>query len=283
MKRIGFLGPKGTFSHEAVKKYTVGKEGFVECDFNTIQDMILSVHNSKLSEAIVPIENSLEGGSAISNTLDMLAFDTDLKIKAELILKVEQNLLAPEGVELSDIECIISHPQALGQCRKFIDQNYPQALLKPVLSTAKAAMDVVSSGGKCAAIGPLSLAEEYGLKVLKSGIQDNLINETRFVVISHDDSDRTGCDKTSIVFSTENEPGSLYGILDIFNLWDINLTRIESRPAKIQLGRYIFFVDLEGHREDDDLKDALTMVKRKASFYKFLGSYPAAVSREMSL
>ena len=123
-------------------------------------------------------------------------------------------------------------------------------------------------------LGSSIASKEYGLKILKNNIQDNDNNFTRFVVISSTDNKRTGKDKTSLVFSTDNKPGSLYRILEIFNLWDINMTRIESRPAKKQLGQYIFFVDIEGHKDDDDVKDALMMVKRKTSFFKLLGSYP---------
>jgi prephenate dehydratase len=125
-----------------------------------------------------------------------------------------------------------------------------------------------------AAIGSGVAAKVYGLEIAASGIQDNDNNLTRFVVLSKKSSEKASNNKTSIVFSTEDKPGSLYRILDIFGLWDINMTRIESRPAKNELGKYIFFVDLKGHIDDDELKDALTMVMRKTSFYKFLGSYP---------
>jgi len=140
-------------------------------------------------------------------------------------------------------------------------------------STVEAAMEVAKGDGTLAAIASVAAAKVYGLSVLDTGIQDGDNNMTRFVIVSKTDAERTGNDKTSVVFSTENKPGSLYTVLDIFNLWDINMTRIESRPSKKQLGRYIFFVDIKGHREDQDLKDALTMVKRKTSFFKLLGSY----------
>ncbi|HHV59475.1 MAG TPA: prephenate dehydratase [Clostridiaceae bacterium] len=283
MIKIGFLGPKGTFTHEALRGYTKSRSEYVECDFGTIADMLVSVNNNEIDEAIVPIENSIEGGSIISNTLDMLAYEVDLKIKAEIVLKVAQNLLVPEGVGLSDIECILSHPQALGQCRKYIDKHFPGIMLKATQSTAGAALEAARSGAKCAVIGSASLADVYGLKVLEHSIQDTDTNETRFIVVSKTDGERTGRDKSSIAFSMEEDkPGSLYRILNIFNLWDINMTRIESRPTRNKLGKYIFFVDLMGHRLDEDLRDALTMVKRKTSFYKFLGSYPMAGSREIT-
>jgi len=156
----------------------------------------------------------------------------------------------------------------------YINSNFAGVEIKYVYSTAGAAEEVARGDIGLAAIASLKAAEVYGLEVLARNIQDADNNFTRFIVIAKSDSERTGNDKTSIIFSTENRPGSLYRVLDIFNLWDINMTRIESRPAKDQLGRYIFFVDIIGNRDDDDIRDALTMVKRKTSFFKFLGSYP---------
>lgn len=271
MLRIGFLGPKGTFSQEALEKYAENIE-HIACDYNTIPDLLLAVEKGELDEAVVPIENSLEG--AVNETLDMMATEVDLKIKVELVVAIRQNLLVKHGTKKEDIKYILSHPQPIGQCRKYINSNFPSAKVKLVYSTAGAAEEVARGGKDAAAIGSIIAAEVYGLKVLDRDIQDSKNNLTRFVVISKDYSKRTGHDKSSIVFSTENKPGSLYRILDIFNLWDINMTRIESRPAKNRLGRYIFFVDIEGHIDDDDVKDAFTMVKRKTSFFKFLGSYP---------
>lgn len=272
MLKTGFLGPKGTFSHEALKVYMEDKGSSMECDFNSIPDILLSVQNDRIDEAVVPIENSLEG--AINATLDMMAFDVDLRIKAEIVIPVKQNLLVRKGTGVRDIKHILSHPQPIGQCIKYINTNFPGAQIKVVYSTAGAAEEVAKGSNDLAAIGSMIAAEVYGLEVLAKDIHDGNKNSTRFVVISKKDTPKTGLDKTSIVFSTDNKPGSLYKILDIFNLWDINMTRIESRPAKNQLGRYIFFVDISGHQEDDEVKDALTMIRKKTSFYKFLGSYP---------
>ena len=274
--RIGFLGPRGTFSQEALNKY-IGLNTYENMyeivAYNTIPELLFAVRNNDLDEAVVPIENSIEGGVGV--TLDMMAFEVDLMIKAELAIQIRQNLLVKKGTQLKDIKYILSHPQAVGQCRKFINSRLPHAEIRFVYSTAEAAQEVSACGNNdYGAIGSIAAAEEYKLDVLASSIQDKDNNLTRFVVISKEDSPRTGSDKTSIVFSTEDRPGSLYRILDIFNLWDINMTRIESRPEKNELGRYIFFVDIEGHREDEDVRDALAMVRRKTSFYKFLGSYP---------
>ena len=272
MLKIGFLGPKGTFSQEALLEYVGDNKTYKAVEFTTIGDLLLAVQSKIVDEAVVPMENSLEG--AVNATLDMLATEVNIKIKSELTLAIRQNLLVRENTEVKDIRYILSHPQAIGQCRKYLNKNFPDAYIKYVYSTAAAAEEVAKGSGDSAAIGSMAAARVYGLKVIARGIQDGNTNLTRFVVVSTEDSARTGRDKTSIVFSTEDKPGSLYRILDIFNLWDINMTRIESRPAKNQLGRYIFFIDVLGHRDDEDLADALRMVKRKTSFYKFLGSYP---------
>lgn len=272
MIKIGFLGPKGTFSHEALEKYIGNSSKYSACDYNSIPEIIFAVNSGEIDEAIVPIENSLEG--AVSATLDILASDVDLKIKAEVVIAVRQNLIVKQGTVPENIRLILSHPQPIGQCRKYITANFPNAEIRFVYSTAGAAEEVAKGDGTCAAIGSSTAARVYGLDILAGGIQDGTNNFTRFVIISNNDSPRTGNDKTSIVFSTDDKPGSLYRILDIFSLWDINMSRIESRPAKNELGKYIFFVDVSGHRENQDLKDALTMIKRKTSFYKSLGSYP---------
>ena len=275
MMKIGFLGPNGTFSHEAFKKY-VNKAGIEDrvtpCDYNNITDILFGVQNGDLDEAIVPIENSLEG--AINATMDILASEAELKIKAELVIPIKANLLVKKGTQMKDIKCILSHPQPLGQCRNYIASNFPGVEVVSVYSTAGAAVEVANGRAGCAAIGTKVAAEVYGLEIAAAEIQDRDNNLTRFVVVGKEDYSKTGSDKTSIVFSTEDKPGSLYRILDIFSLWDINMTRIESRPAKNQLGKYIFFIDIYGHREDEGIRDALVMIKRKTSFYKLLGSYP---------
>jgi len=271
MIKIGYLGPKGTFSFEAMKKYT-GNGPYDAQDYLSIPEIILAVQDGKLDEAIVPIENSIEG--AVNATMDMIATEAGLMIKAELVLPIREHLLVKPGTDISGIRYVLSHPQPLGQCRRFLSGQLPYAQTKAVYSTSAAAQEVAEGSNELAAIGSAAAAAEYGLEIAKTDIQDNHNNHTRFIVVGMNDSPKSGNDKTSIVFSTEDEPGSLYRVLDIFNLWDINMARIESRPAKHRLGRYIFFVDLLGHREDGDLRDALIMVSRKTSFLKILGSYP---------
>lgn len=276
MLKIGYLGPRGTFSHEALKKYTV-EMAHIAVDFPSIPEIFMAVQNNIVDEAIVPIENSIEG--AVNATMDMIALEVDLLIKAELIIPIREHLLIKKGTDISKIKYVLSHPQPLGQCRKFLSGQLPYAEARVVYSTAAAAEEVAKGTGDCAAIGALAAAEAYDLDIAQKDIQDHDNNHTRFIIVGCSDTARTGSDRTSIAFSTDDEPGSLYRILSIFNLWNINLSRIESRPAKNKLGRYIFFVDLIGHREDEDLRDALTMVKKKTSFFRFLGSYPIFIEQ----
>lgn len=271
MKRIGFLGPKGTFSHEALEEYIKGGQ-YQAIDYTNIAEMILAVHNGQLDEAIAPIENSIEG--AVNATLDIISGEPELMIKDEVIIPIRQNLLVKRGTDIKNVKRIISHPQPIGQCRRYIGNNFPGASVEPVYSTAGAAFEIAQGKGDAAAIGSLAAARVYGLDVAAGGIEDEKNNRTRFIVAAKEDSRPTGDDKTSLVFSTEDRPGSLYRVLDIFNLWDINMMRIESRPARNKLGQYIFFVDIAGHRSDDDVRDAIIMIRRKTSFFRNLGSYP---------
>ncbi len=267
--KVGYLGPRGTFSHQAAEIYAKGQVAEL-IPYNTITELILTLNAKDIDEAVVPIENSIEG--AVNTTLDMLAWDVDLYIIREVIIPIEQNLMVRH--KHKNISRIISHPQAIGQCREFLKKHFPDIPIQYTYSTAQAAAQVASSDEDWAAVASRKAAEEYGLKILYPSIQDNNTNVTRFIVLSHEFGEKAGKSKTSIIFSTENKPGSLYRILQILNLWDINMTRIDSRPAKDCLGRYIFFVDIEGHWQDADVRDALTMIKRKTSFFKMLGSYP---------
>lgn len=268
---IGFMGPQGTFSHEAVEAYAEGGIYTLK-DYCSIPEVLNALKNSDIEDAIVPIENSLEG--AINVTMDFLAKEDGVYIIGELILPVNLNLLTKTGTTAKDIAVILSHPQPLGQCRDYLNKHFPNAIQLEEISTSKAAKRVAESDGTYAAVASNISAKVYGLQILASNVQDVQNNHTRFVIVSKALQKRTGNDKTSIAFSTDNKPGSLYRILDIFSLWDINMTRIESRPAKNVLGQYIFFVDIDGHIEDQDVCDALTMIRRKTSFYRFIGSYP---------
>lgn len=266
---IGFFGPRGSFTHEAtIKLFGERESNLIEKP--TIEVLFDALAKDELEKIVVPIENSVEG--AVNVTMDMLSHVPGVYIEKELVLRINQNLLVSDKCSKDKVKYIYSHPQALGQCREFLSLNYPLAQQIVTFSTSAAAK-LVQDKDDSAAIGSIEAARIFKLCVLESSIQDSSSNATRFVVVSKKSVARTGTDKTSIVFSTEDKPGSLYSVLDIFNLWDINLARIESRPSKDMLGKYIFFVDFDGHEEDDDIRDALTMVKRKASFFKFLGSY----------
>ena len=265
MPLISFLGPKGTFTHEAAN--IIGDNLIPYC---TIPAVLESVANDESSYGIVPIENSIEGPVGI--TLDSLAHKFDLKIFKELIIPINQNLIVNPGTEMEDIEDVYSHAQAIAQCQEFITQNKIQPHY--AISTANAAKSIIGDKTK-AAIGNSKAAEIYNLEILRRNIQDTDNNETRFVVVSKDDHEPTGRDKTSIIFSIyEDRPGGLYDVLGIFQKNNINLTKIESRPSKKGLGKYLFFVDYDGHRKDAIFDDIISEIDEKTYFLKVLGSYP---------
>ena len=229
-----------------------------------------SVVNDECSFGVIPIENSIEGPVGI--TLDSLAHKFDLKIYEEIIIPINQNLIVNPGCTMDDIEDVYSHAQAIAQCQEFIRENKIQPHY--AISTARAAKDIIGDNSK-AAIGNSKIVELYGLEILQSNIQDVDNNETRFVVVSKKDHEMTGKDKTSIIFSIyEDKPGGLYKILGIFEKNNINLTKIESRPSKKGLGKYLFFVDFNGHKDDELIQDILDEVDEHTYFLKVLGSYP---------
>ena len=236
----------------------------------TIPAVMESVVNGECSLGIVPIENSIEGPVGI--TLDSLAHKYDLKICGEIIIPINQNLIVNPGCKKEDIKEVYSHGQALAQCRDFLNSMDVQPHY--AVSTARAAKDIIGDKTK-AAIGNRKIVELYDLEILEADIQDADNNETRFVVLSKDSHDRTGRDKTSIIFSIyEDKPGQLYKILGIFEKNNINLTKIESRPSKKGLGKYLFFVDFNGHIEDEVVRNILNEIEENTYFFKVLGSYP---------
>lgn len=276
MLRIGFLGPEGTFSQRAAQIYSYKNDAEL-VSLPSIRETLLAVQHGELDLAVIPFENSLEG--SVNVVLDILAWEVDLLIIDELILPISQTLMITPGARWQDITEVFTHPQSAGQCRLFLETQLPQAELHLTNSNSEGANQAQRNGITAGAIGPEQAAEIFGLEVALRDIQDKDNNFTRFVVVGkNSDSAHATADKnkTSIVFSTEHKPGSLSCILNIFSLWDINLSKIESRPSRGKLGTYIFFIDIEGHMIDPDVRDALTMVKRKTTFYKFLGSYPRA-------
>ncbi|MFA5104429.1 MAG: prephenate dehydratase [Candidatus Margulisiibacteriota bacterium] len=273
-QKIGYLGPKGTFSYEAAKMYAKKIDGAELVAYSTLHDILFSVDREDIEKGIVPVENSIEG--TIGVVQDMLVKEVDLKICGELVLPVSESLICKNKIKLTDISEIHSHPQPLEQCRGWLRKNIPQARLIPAPSTAEAAKIISESDDDMlCAIGPAGLSEMYGLQIIEKDITDYHDNTTRFIILSKTDSKPTGEDKTSIVFSIlADRPGGLYSILGEFSSRGINLTKIESRPSKKALGDYFFFVDMDGHRTDKDVAQALSDIVNKVAFIKILGSYP---------
>ncbi len=265
---IGILGPEGSYSEKAAKKWNK-KSKLRYCD--DIQDTVEVLLQNEVDYSIVPVENSLEG--SIPLTLDLL-MEYQLKIAGEVVIQIKHCLLAKGNI--SDIKVIMSHPQALSQCRKFIKKHFRNAEVSPVMSTSLAAK--LASGSKdIAAIASVESAEMYGLKILEENIQDINENFTRFIVVGKETPHATGNDKTSIIiYLQKNRPGALYEILGELAHRNIDLTKIESRPTKKLLGDYLFHIDLRGHIEDALIKETLDRIESKVKMLKILGSYPAA-------
>ena len=275
MSKIAYLGPLGTFCEEAACKFIIGGTNDWELlPCNSILDVFASVHRGEVDTGIVPIENSCEG--SVNQTLDLLANEYDLKITGEIILPVQQNLLTKPGVEVKDICRVLSHPQALAQCREYLYRKIPGAELVEVTSTAEAARQVALTGEVWAAIGTSGAAGAYGLTVLVPQINDHSNNETRFVLLSRFNNDCLWNCKTSLLVYVLNQPGALSRVLGEFSLRGINLTKIESRPTRKKIGEYFFFIDIEGHRLEPKVKEALEEIKTVAQAVKVLGTYRSA-------
>ena len=271
---IAYLGPVGTFSEEAAKRFAgiLGGESRL-APYTTVTACAEAAEDGVVQYAVVPLENSLEG--SVHETLDILTTGLQIMIVAELVLVIDHALLVvPEHT--GAIGKIYSHPQALAQCRNYLRRHWPDAQLLPLLSTADAVAFVAREGTGIAAIGSISAAQQYGLQVLAQEIQDSE-NQTRFVVLGKGTAMPGQLLKTSLLFSVKNEAGSLFGVLQAFAANGVNLTRIESRPAKRLLGDYIFFVDLDGSPDDTHVKAALRQAATNAVMLKLLGSYPALV------
>jgi prephenate dehydratase len=275
--RIGFLGPEGTFTEQALlSQPDLAGQSLVALP--SISDVLLAVEAGQVDLGFVGIENSIEG--AVTVTVDTLAFETDLLIQREVVLGVQMNLLAPSGVGLGDVRRVLSIPVATAQCRSFLQRELPGVVPVATSSTAEAAMLVAGDehDGRTAAIAPAVAAKVYGLDALATDIEDHPDNATRFVVVARTGVPApTGHDKTSVVvFQRTDRPGSLLTILQEFAARSINLTKLESRPTKKGLGHYCFLIDLEGHIGDELVADCLRDLKSKVEDVKFLGSYPAA-------
>ena len=286
--RVGYFGPEGTFTHEALMA-SANIEPLELVPLPTIYDTVMAVHRREVERAIVPIENSLEG--SVNATLDALAMETeDVTIVAEVVHPIRHCLIARTDLELSEIETVISHPQATAQCARFIRNRLPHArVLAGDGSTADAVRIVAGHDGPWAALGNRLAAEQYGCRVLLAGVEDVADNETRFVWLApvgaapgapgaHEPS--LGPWKTAIVFwgIGSEAPGWLVGCLSELAARRVNLTRIESRPRKQGLGRYMFFLDLEGAAEEPRVGEALEALRGRVEVLRVLGSFPATGS-----
>ena len=274
--RIAFLGPIGTFTEQAVHSQA-DLAGGVLVPYPSMSDVLYAVHDGEADLGVVAIENAIEG--TVNVTVDHLAFDVDLVIQREIVLRVQMNLMARPGTSLADVKKVLTIPVAWAQCRAWLRERAPHVELVAAGSTAEAAEAVAASeDGTVAAIANQRAAEVYGLEVLAADIEDHPENETRFVVVSRGGVPvPTGHDKTSVVVAQRaDRPGSLLAILQEFAARSINLTKLESRPTKKALGEYCFLLDMEGHIADHVVADCLKALRIKHGSVKFLGSYPSA-------
>jgi prephenate dehydratase len=290
--RAAYLGPPGTFTHEALLRTRWSGE-LEPVAVPSIRDAVLTVRDGELERALVPIENSLEG--AVTATLDTLALEAPgVLILAELVYPITQCLIARAAVPLAEIDVVCSHPQALGQCRRFLRERLPRAEIRTAPSTAEAVRAVAEHAGGWGALGNRLAAERYDCAILAADVQDEPENDTRFVWLARDSGGGRlaggGLDsaaaplqpraawKTAVVFwgPGSEAPGWLVACLAELARRRVNLTRIESRPRREGLGRYMFFVDLEGHRSDPDVAAGLEGLRSHVEVLRVLGCFPAA-------
>ena len=276
--RIAYLGPRGTFSEDALRA-AVGEQEVEAVPSASVYEAIVAVREGRADRALVPFENSIEG--AVTATLDTLAFDSDgLSLVGEYDLPVRHCLIARNEMPLEDIRVVLSHPQPSAQCARFIRENLPQAEVRAAPSTAEAVRTVAESNEPWAALGAESAARLYGAAVLRAGVEDEADNITRFVWVAREGTSPSGSGpwRTSLVFSElgEDHPGALVEALQVFSDRGVNLTRIESRPLRRGLGRYQFFVDIEGGAGEEPLGSAIEALRSKAENVRVLGSWPIA-------
>jgi prephenate dehydratase len=272
-----FLGPVGTFTELALAQVKEAKSA-KHLPVSTINEAIEAVVSGKAQRAIVPVENSIEGG--VSATLDALANTTDIRIYGEYLVPITFNLVAKPGTKLADVKLVSTHPTAYAQCRGWMQVNIPAHSYLPSTSTAAAAADLLSKNPSSdAAISAKSITEHYKLTVLARNIGDNKNAQTRFIEIGLNakPTKRSGKDKTSVIVELpEDRPGALLEMLEQFAARGVNLSRIESRPIGDQLGRYRFNIDAQGHIDDEAVAEALMGLHRFSPHVTFLGSYPRA-------
>jgi chorismate mutase / prephenate dehydratase len=267
--KVAFFGPKATFTHQAAQQqFGLSAELVPQ---KSIPAVFEDVEKGLAQYGVVPVENSTEG--MVSHTLDMF-MESELKINAEVMLEIHHYLLSRTG-RMDDIKKVCSHPQPIAQCRNWLAENLPNVPVVDVASTAVAAQ-IVAEDYTAAAIASELAASMYDLKVVRERIEDQVNNFTRFLVIGKKLADKSGDDKTSLMFSVKDEVGILYRMLEPFSKRGINLSKIESRPLKKKAWEYIFFLDLVGHISDPEVAEAVQELKGCCQFVKVLGSYPRA-------
>lgn len=286
--KIAYLGPKGSYTHITAKNIfaSEGEDSFIP--YKTITDVVEAISKRKVDQAVLPVENSIEGG--VSETIDSLLNVEEVYVTKEYVLPINHCLVADDGVALNDVTHVYAHPISFAQCRKFLHDKCDHVEKEVRSSNSAAAVAVAkhygtievlshaehangSSENKPAAIAPELCAEIYNLKVLAKGISDVENNVTRFWVLTNEPSAPTGDDKTTIVFQVKDEPGSLVRVLQDFADSGVNLSRIESRPSKRNLGEYSFCIDFNIHKEDDKFAEVMRKVKMHFTHCKWLGSY----------
>lgn len=276
--RVAFLGPAGTFTEEALRASAPGP--VEEVAYPTVFETVMAVQQGSADRAVVPIENSLEG--AVTATLDALAGEASrVRIAAEVVHPIRHCLIARGELPLSEVRRVVSHPQAIAQCARFLREHLGGAERASAASTAEAVRIVARSKGSWAALGSRLSAEQYGCRLLAEGVEDRPDNQTRFVWLAPVGARAQGRpSKTSVVFWGFNDqsPGALVEVLSEFADRSINLTKIESRPRRARLGRYMFFADMEGAESDPRVAEALAALRGRVDTLRVLGSYPVAVA-----
>jgi len=267
---IAYLGPEGTFTHAASTRQFGSAAHYLAC--KSLDEVFDEVESGRANYGVVPVENAFEG--AVTSTLDLFA-DCEVFICAEVLLQIHHHLLTQAG-SLDEVDVVLSHAQALAQCKKWLQANMPGAGLREAESTARAAGEV-KDADTTAAIASREIAEKLNLPILRENIEDHHGNTTRFLVIGQHDSPPSGDDKTALVMSMPDRPGALHALLEPFSRRSIGLSRIESRPSRKKMWEYVFFVDLHGHRNDTKVAEALDEIRNMPGAYlKVLGSYPVS-------
>jgi len=269
---VAYLGPKGTFSERAtLKHFGLAAEAMPAA---SIDEVFRAVESGSADFGIVPVENSTEG--AVGRSLDLMP-QTPMKVCGEVILRIHHNLMAKSAPkDFGEIKRVFSHGQSLAQCHEWLNTHVPKAERIAVASNAEAARRAAEEAGSAAVAGEMA-AEHYGLAILAANIEDEPNNTTRFLILGDYQPEASGKDKTSLVLSARNRAGAVYEMLTPFATRGVSMTKFESRPSRVALWEYLFFVDIEGHRDDPQVAEALEEVGRIAGYIKVLGSYPMAV------